>query len=419
MTVKNYVKVRAALGRWLNTGSSNRLGAAPLGPDTALFRYVPLPAGRELYLPAAPAAATAGGLALYTPVSRTARAFHGLLLLAARLGVATALLRTRSLYETSATRHLCENRILDLLRDTLKRPDAHFAVYQGKLSMVRKPTILVMEESGAPLAFAKVGWNEVTRDLVEREHHALAFLARHPLRHGRTAPVLGYLDMPHSRILLSAPLRALTSAPQFELTPLHVAFLQEVGSLQLRRAPLCESAFWRRLSDRLAALHPLLGSEQLDILESAREVLERHLGNETLPWVLRLGDFLPWNFRANRKTNQIEVIDLEFAEAESSIGWDLFHFLVGTRRRFRPLDLAARRRSDAFFSYFEHFEVRPGLVPHLQLAYLLDLTIFFRHMWQDQALTPGAKNNLRIRLGAIAEAIAGLTTSEAVPPQAG
>lgn len=373
-----------------------------------LFRYMPLSAGRELFLPLRPAAATAGGMALYAPMNKAARAYHSLIFGAARLGLAPMLMRRRSLSKSPATRHLQENRILALLREALERPDAQFAVYQGKEAVVRKPTILALERSGKPLAYAKVGWNPATRALVEREHEALSLLARHRLRHGRVAPILGYLKPDHSRILLSAPLHHINAAPAFALTPLYVAFLQEIGAVALRRARLIDSGFWMRANDRLAMLRDRLPPQQTDILESGLALLRQRLGDESLPWILRLGDFLPWNFGVDPTGNRIDVVDLEFAETESPVGWDVFHFLIGIRREFAALDIAQQQQSGEFRAYFEHFEIRSELLPYLQLAYLLDLTLFFRQMWQDQALTPGAQKNLEKRLAAIAGVMAGL-----------
>lgn len=369
-----------------------------------LFKYMPLSAGRELFLPLRPAAATAGGLALYAPMNPAARTYRNVVFWILRLGLAPLLLRTRSLAGSPATRHLHIHHILELLREALQRPDAQFSIYQGKEAIVRKPTLLALERNGNPLAYAKVGWNTATRALVEREHETLTLLARHKLQHGRVAPVLGYLDLHHSRILISAPLRHINAAPEFALTPLHVAFLQEIGSVTASRTGLTESAFWTRANDRLANLREgRLQPHQIDILESAMGLLERRLGNESLPWVLRLGDFLPWNFGVDAAANRIDVVDLEFAETGSPVGWDVFHFLIGIRRHFAPLDLVKQRESGPFRAYFEHFEIRPELLPYLQLAYLIDLTIFFRHMWQDQPLTPGATRNTQIRLEAISD----------------
>ena len=203
---------------------------------------------------------------------------------------------------------------------------------------------------------------------------------------------------------------AVSSAPpSLELTPLHIAFLQEIGALELRRATLSESAFWERVGERLEAVRDHLLPEQVDIFERGRELLERRIGNETLPWVLRLGDVLPWNFRADRVAKKIEIVDLEFAEAESLVGWDLFHFLTGIRRQLAPMELAQLRQSKLVNSYFEHFNVHSEVVPLLQLAYFLDLSLFYRHMWAEQPLTKEAEHDQEIRLKAISDAIAALT----------
>lgn len=381
-----------------------------MSTNEALFRHVPLPSGRELYLPLGPAAATAGGLALYAPTSRVARTLHNLLYPMIRLGFGAILLRNRPLSKTASTAHLHAYKILDLVRDALKRSDARFAIYQGKASPVRKPTLLALDESGTPLAFAKVGWNSVTRELVRNEYNTLTLLARHKLHRGRAARVLGYLDFSHSNVVLSEPMLGVQHSGEFRLTSLHSAFLQEVASLELRHVGLLESPFWARINKRLAVLREHLTPGQVEVLETGLELLERGIGNEVLPWTLRLGDFLPWNFGIDQPTQRIEVVDLEFAEMDSLIGWDLFHLLIGIRRHFAGLHLEQQWRSKPFRDYFEHFEIRPDLVPYLHLAYLIDLCVFFRHMWKDQTLSPAAENSQWLRLNAIARAASGITS---------
>jgi hypothetical protein len=339
-----------------------------------------------------------------------ARTFHELLYPMIRMGFGGAFLRNRSLTETASTRHLHENKVLDLVRDVLKRSDARFAIYQGKVSPVRKPTLLALDKSGALLAFAKVGWNELTRELVQTEHRTLTLLEPHKFRFGRTAPVLGYYDFGHSNVVLSGPMPGVKYSAELKLTPLHSAFLQEVGALDLRYARLLQSLFWARINDRLAQLGEYLMPEHIEVLERGLEVLQHGLGTETLPWALRLGDFLPWNFGIDQGKKQIEVIDLEFAEADSVIGWDVFHFLIGVQPRFEGLDLERQWRSKPFRDYFDHFGIRSEIVPYLQLAYLIDLSLFLRKMWEDQALWPAAENNHRIRLEAIARVIEGITS---------
>lgn len=370
-----------------------------------LYRHLPLSAGRELFLPSGPAAATAGGLALYSPINLGARGYRALMTACMRLGLAPALLATKPLGGSPSLRHLEAHGILPLLREMLGNVAA-FAVYQGKEAVVRKPTVLALDRRGRPIAYAKIGWNEATRDLVAREHDTLRLLGRLALRHGRVADVLGYLDLGHSRVLITAPLHHVSAAPEFRLTGLHAAFLGEVGAATLSQTSFAESPFLARLETRLRRLAAWLPADQLALLESAVARLARTAPEQPLPWVLRLGDFLPWNFGVDRAANRIDLVDLEFGEVDSAVGWDLFHFLIGIGREFAPLDLAEQARSEPFRSYFRAFGVDPGLLPWLQLAYLVDFTVFFRHMWQGDLLTPLATRNTEIRLQAISRALA-------------
>ncbi len=370
-------------------------------PAAAQFRFMPLSEGRELFLPLRPPAATAGGLALYAPMHPAARAYRGLMVRAVRRGLAPFLLRSRPLSDKGGLPHLHHHGLVETVRAALKRPDAEFAIYQGKEAVVRKPTLLAMEPDGRPIAYAKIGWNEASRHLVEQEHQALVFLGRQALQHGRVAPVLGYLDLGHSRVLISTPLHHVNAAAEFALTPLHVAFLREVGSRALTLSPLAQSAFWTRANERLGKLRAKLTRRETEILEAALRRLSAGFGDATLPWTLRLGDFLPWNFGLDKAAQRIDVVDLEFAERGSPLGWDVFHFLIGIRQPFRPVDIAAQAEGSPFRDYFAHFGIGSERLPYLQLAYLVDLTLFFRYMWGDQTPVASAERNMSIRLDAI------------------
>jgi len=377
-----------------------------VGPARAArFRYLPLSAGRELFLPLGPAAVAAGGLALYAPMNPAGRAYRLAMLVALRLGLAPALLRTRSLGGSPSIRHLDEHAILARLRERLG-PVAAFAVYQGKEAVVRKPTVLALDDHGRPIAYAKIGWNPETRELVEREHEALRLLAALRLRHARFAEVIDYLDIEDSRILVTTPLSHINAAPEFQLTDLHLDLLVEVGRATAMRARLAESAFWTRANERLNGLQAWLPAAQARVLEAGLARLDRDLGRIELPWILRFGDFLPWNFGVDRAERRIDLVDLEFAEPGSPLAWDLFHFLIGIRRGFAPIDPADRVCSAPLEKYLLAFGVDPALLPWLQLAYLVDLTLFFRHMWRDRALTPGATVNTELRVQAISRLLA-------------
>lgn len=369
-------------------------------PNETQFRFVPLPAGRELYLPFAPASAAAGGLALYAPVSRKARAFGFALELAIRGRLAPLFLREKSLTDTPATAHIRDDAIFELLRDMLRRTDITFAVYQGKVSVVRKPTILAMDADGRPLAFAKIGWNPVTQQLVEREHDASRYLNGKSLRYGRPAPLLGYVEREHSNVLLTGPQLSIKTAKSFDLSPLCTAFLQEIGDLDQKQARMPDGAFWPRLIERHQKLQADIAPQDRATIERCLETLERGLSEVSLPWILRLGDFLPWNFGIDEAADQIEVVDLEFSETDCPVGWDLFHFLAGVRKSPEPIGMDELWGQKPIRDYFAHFAIDADLVPYLQLAYCLDLMLFYRDLWHGQRLTASAEQNFEMRLHA-------------------
>jgi hypothetical protein len=318
-------------------------------------------------------------------------------------------MQVRPLGQTPGTLHILQNRNFDLICDALHESEVSFAVYEGKPAITRKPTILAMEKSGTPLAYAKIGWNPLTREMVEREYHTLRLLQKRNVRSARFAEIVDFLDAGHTKILLSSPLRGLELPPSLELTPLHITFLQEIGALDLHHATLPESVFWQRICSRFSALSGYFGSQQIEILERSRILLERRFGSETFPWMLRLGDVLPWNFRADAAAGRIELVDLEFAEPDSSAGWDLFHFLIGIRRRLAPIEPRDLRKSELIGIYFRHFNIQNEAIPLLQLAYLLDLTFFYRNMWGNQELSQAARRNQDLRVDAIREALLALT----------
>jgi len=96
--------------------------------------------------------------------------------------------------------------IEDPLRAVLGRESLHLTMPVGPPRANRKPVLQVTDDSGRVLAYAKVGHNELTRELVRREAEALRRLQAIPLTQVRTPRVVELVDWRELSVLVLEPL---------------------------------------------------------------------------------------------------------------------------------------------------------------------------------------------------------------------
>jgi hypothetical protein len=200
-----------------------------------------------------------------------------------------------------------------------------------------KPVIQVMDRRGKPLAYAKIGWNDLTKDLVRNEARALRAWEASPPRsfgvprliretgwNGLTVALLSPIPhrlMRRGRMNASPPARVL-------------AEVIELGDSE--RAPLGRSAYWSGVMSRIEALD---GSEVASGLRSALSRVGSDAGDVELRFGSCHGDWTPWNM--GRADGRLFVWDWERYADPVPVGFDALHFEFEVAFHKQRADVAA------------------------------------------------------------------------------
>jgi len=302
----------------------------------ARYVSVTLPQGRHCLLPAASRKAALSALSLYNPQSLRARLGKKLLTGGIRTGVAQRFLPRVQLRI---------DRLAEHLKTVLGRNDLHLAVYLGPPGPQRKPVFKLMDGAGELVGYAKAGWDETTRALVQNELRVLRELAGRSLSF--QVPRVLYAGKWNGLYLCvqSGPTGKIRPAPK-ALTSDHgpatsdyVQAIKDLREIHYQEARLAESYFWQRLRDRVERV---THSYYRHVLEQGMAAVEKERGGEVMPFHLCHGDLTPWN---TLKTNgQLYIFDWEYSEADAPAGWDAVHLLFQTGmllRKDQPQELLA------------------------------------------------------------------------------
>jgi hypothetical protein len=333
------VRNAAACTRGL-TASDDRVQAAigPVSPGwRTIERYVILPTARRPQI-LAPAAAPGPAAAALTQFSNGAPARERLAATAAaaalRAGVAQRVLRGRASIAVAPgvgdddlpalvlSHHLA--RVLDL-------PRADLAVRVGAARPNGKPVVQVSGPDGRIAAFAKVGWNDLTRGLVAAEADALRRLAAsHPAAFG-VPELLHSGDWDGSAVTAVVP--ALGGRPHASPEPPADATRELALGGEVERTDLAESGWWRRVRARIDAAG---GEEQRGMADR----IAAADGARELAFGRGHGDWTPWNMA--EVDGRLVVWDWERAAECVPVGVDAAHYclLVALNARGLPPDRA-------------------------------------------------------------------------------
>lgn len=234
---------------------------------------------------------------------------------AARLGLLTPVLRKR----ISVPRSYGDGPSLhEELEHLLGVAPLELAVAFGPPRPNQKPVVRAIDRRGRTVAFAKVGWNDLTARLVEQEASTLSRPAMRSLRHVMVPEVIAVEEWAGFRLAVYAPLlgRPGRSAPTWQ------AFHEVARLWPTTRQPLADAPVtaWLRV-------WPV--SEEA---EKAAEVLSEALDRwgdvevEVGGWH---GDWTPWN-TARHSHDRWIVWDWERSEGGVPTLFDLIHY------RFQP-----------------------------------------------------------------------------------
>ncbi len=195
------------------------------------------------------------------------------------------------------------------------------SLYLSPARANRKPVLQLLTPQGQAAGFAKIGTNQLTRELVTAEYEALAALGHAELREVVVPRVLHYGPWREMNILVLSTLPVWQRHQRITETRLAAAMNSVASIGGLRREPLAASSYWRRLTGRLAAADQ---SSARDTLLDALNALNERAGHAALVMGSWHGDWTPWNMASTR--GGLLVWDWERFTDGVPLGFDALHY---------------------------------------------------------------------------------------------
>jgi hypothetical protein len=353
------------------------------------FGLLQLKDGRGYLVPLDSKKTAVLALNLFNAQTFRARLYKRLLKAALRWGIGQYALKKVSFGARHNSFQAQPKGILGIIEQTLGREDLVFAASLGTPGPLRKPVMLVMTSEGETLAYAKIGWNESTNQIVEHEARVLNEIGNSRLSLLNVPRMLACTGPPQNRILLIEPVghdRRCYPRKLAQVLPL----LMELSLVEVCLLELRESSFLLQLNERLLQLRSLggLGPFRINQLRQCAATVERSLVGIRLPFVRKHGDFAPWNVWKSGSMVGAWVIDWERSQNQSLPGWDLFYFALEGMGVNSSLGLERLFHTRESMFYFERVGVNPHLVPQLFLLFLVDLiSSYWHHDLQQPGLT--------------------------------
>jgi hypothetical protein len=342
---------------WSHEGVRVVTGVDPPAGHRVVERYLVAPtfARARMLLPADSRRARAKALSQYNRLRRgKVRAGRAVLAAGARSGLDRAALRdTVSICVPNAT---TPDRFAELLPvqhlvDVLGQGPLHAAIGVANPSPNRKPTLQLFRSDGAAAAFAKVGWNDLTRAMVENETAALDLLSDSGLnlpRRPRRAVMTGWHD-----VLLAAtepmPL-GLRGQRSDQCPPLDLSRLRRADRSDPQ--PFSTTPFWLRVNERAHSVAGAgqVGAAEAEVVAAAIRTVEQRcagIATSNQPWH---GDWVHWNMATY--AGELWVWDWEHFSDDAPQTFDAMHFwfqnefVISGRSIAESLDRATRMTAD-------------------------------------------------------------------------
>jgi hypothetical protein len=352
-------------------------------------RYAAVPSLADpralLPLDAAPAVLrTALGQHVAGAASPVARAAARLLRLASGLGLARPLLQGR-LSVVAPADDLVETPLHDFLSEVLGRDEFFTSLRLAPRRPNGKPVVQAVARNGRVLAYAKFGWEKLTRRLICHEASVLAELAALSRESVLQVPRIIYSgEWRNLETLVLAPLEGTGRTPRSSANvPVAASIaLADVRPRVVER--LGDSTFWWRTLSRIGQLAPLLSEGARRVILEARRTIETRWGDVELPTGQVHGDWIPPNMLV-RPDGKFNVWDWERSMSDAPLGIDTVQFILylelQRRQPYRSLYSRVKR-------YGETALVRHGLDP-ANLRLLVTLSLLETILWFGEARQAG------------------------------
>jgi hypothetical protein len=341
--------------------------------DAPRLSWIPLPPKGEptLLVPTSPRAGGASLREYNASMSQLARLRKRMAGAVVSVGAGGLLTRDRVSVRHAGPRSEWPDLIDAVLPRILGVPKVEVSISIGRqLRPNLKPVLRVMDPAGKVLAYAKIGWNDLTRQLVRNEARVLRAWSDHPPRRFQVPRLLHEGDWNGLAITMVSPLphRVFKEGPKAGSPGADA--LEEVASLEGSvRTPLGASAYWRSLLDRM---DDVLSGERREALRSTMSAIEGRFGDRELRFGGSHGDWTPWNMDRSRGT--LLVWDWERYATPRPVGLDALHywFEVGFLKERPDVASASRDAIARSESVLDGLGSSPGDRAVLQMLALLE-----------------------------------------------
>jgi len=260
--------------------------------------------------------------------------------------------------------------IVDRIAGAVGRPVMVGVACGRELRPNRKPVLQVVDGRGEMVAFAKVGWNALTRSLVDAEAQALLSLARLDSRSFRVPSVIYHGDWEGRSLLVvsAGPAPLIRRCRRNAFAPVSVE-LEIAGSGWRAREELGASRYLAELRSRMTT--PGLDPDTIDRATTQIDLMTEGTGSSSIDFGAWHGDFAPWNM--TRAHGDLFVMDWERYAGPVPIGFDHLHprFQL-LRGAGRSVGSAASEAMASLRSVASRSGIAPGLAPLIMRLYLME-----------------------------------------------
>jgi thymidylate kinase len=280
-----------------------------------------------------------------------------------------------------------------------------FALFTGTPGTFRKAVCCHTDTSGRRF-FVKMPLTPAAEERVHAETQALRGLAHRASASFRVPEVVAA----HDNYLHQTDVKPAQASRASHLTPRHLAYLHEQLRETAVRRPLAATAFWQTTEAQVSELQGM-GETRIPYGLRAK-LLQLYHGidsEQVVPLAFAHGDFTSWNCWLG--PDLVALYDLEFAQPEAPLLYDLFHFhvqqgLLVSRRRPAQVREAMWQQARAEFPAIPETELRQAwqlyLLHHVSgyaLAYHAQEAWHEQVQWQ----LAGWNELLTLELAAITE----------------
>jgi hypothetical protein len=230
-----------------------------------------------------------------------------------------------------------------------------------------KPTLQLFDDRGRPQGYAKIGWNDATREMVRAEAEALRALPRTGGDFPDAPGLLRTVSWGDREITIVEPMHPRVRRVDRPDEPRLAAMLAVArrGGAATPARPLKGSPFLAGLRDRATRY----GSAVLPAVDA----LEARDGGTEIEFGDWHGDWVPWNLGRHR--GRLIAWDWENGGADRPVGFDLAHqaFQTALSPRRQPATVATEAMEAALAAHGPGLGLGPDQQRLVADAYLIEL----------------------------------------------